>query len=177
MGSYWGEWIGLNKSRLSGPQRAFNKALHLAYGGRTSTKKLNGFLIMMELDITPLHIHCGKARMRLYYKTEELRTPLKDLAQGRRQGNPGTWFSNTRSTMNKVRHEMTKDTLGMGRWLRDKLSLAKYLHPKSIKQPLDYLPCPTAKRNHEDVEDLGAYLLILELVYELKCSNRVVRYD
>ncbi|MBW0513839.1 hypothetical protein O181_053554 [Austropuccinia psidii MF-1] len=79
--------------------------------------------------------------------------------------------------MNKVRGEMTKDTLGMGRWLRDKLLLAKYLHPKYIKQPLDNLPCATAKRNHENVEDLGAYLLILELAYELKHSNRVVRYD
>ncbi|MBW0480952.1 hypothetical protein O181_020667 [Austropuccinia psidii MF-1] len=64
----------------------------------------------------------------------------------------------------------------MGRWVRDKLSLAKYLHPKSIKRPLDNLPCPTAKRNHEYVEDLGAYLLIIELAYELKHSNIVVRY-
>ncbi|MBW0474301.1 hypothetical protein O181_014016 [Austropuccinia psidii MF-1] len=177
MGTYGGEWIGLNKSRITGPQRAFNKALRLAYGGRTSAKHPSGFLIMMELGITPLHIHCSKARMRLYYKTTELRTPLKDLAQGRRQGNLGTWFSSTRSNMNKIRREMTEDTSGIGRWVRDKLSLAKYLHPKSIKRPLDDLPCPPTKRNHEDVEALGACLLIQELAYELKRSNRVVRYD
>ncbi|MBW0523320.1 hypothetical protein O181_063035 [Austropuccinia psidii MF-1] len=72
MDSYGGEWIGLNKSRLSAPQRAFNKALHLAYGGRTSAKNLDGFLVMMELGIPPLHIHCSKFQMCLYFKTEEL---------------------------------------------------------------------------------------------------------
>ncbi|MBW0482501.1 hypothetical protein O181_022216 [Austropuccinia psidii MF-1] len=177
MGTYGGEWIGLNKSRITGPQRAFNKALRLAYGGSTSAKHLSGFLIMMELGITPLHIHCSKARMNLYYKTTELRTPLKDLAQGCQQGNLGTWFSKTRSNMNKIRREMTENTSGIGCWIRDKLSLANYLKPKSIKQPLDDLPCPPAKRNHEDIEALGAYLLIQELDYELKHSNRVVRYN
>ncbi|MBW0493350.1 hypothetical protein O181_033065 [Austropuccinia psidii MF-1] len=151
MGSDGGEWIGLNKTRLSGPQRAFNKALLLDYGGRKSKKHLNVFHIMIELGITPLHIHCSKAQICLYYKTAELKTHLKDLAQGGRQGSLGMQLSNTRSTMNKVRHEMAEDTLGMGRWLRDKLSLAKYLHPKSIKRPLDNLPCTTAKRSHENV--------------------------
>ncbi|MBW0464656.1 hypothetical protein O181_004371 [Austropuccinia psidii MF-1] len=133
MASFGDEWIGLNKSRLLWAQRALSKALHLAFGGRMLAKNLNDFLVMMELGITPLPIHCSKAWMHLYYKTSELQTPLKDLVQEHRQGNLGTWLSNTRSTMNK--------------------------------------------RNHEDVESLGAYLLIHKLAYELKHSNRVVRYD
>ncbi|MBW0507404.1 hypothetical protein O181_047119 [Austropuccinia psidii MF-1] len=97
MGSYEGEWIGLNNSRLSKPQRAFNKARRSAYGGRMLEKHLNGFLVMMELGIQPLNIHFSKSWMHLYYKTAELQTPLKDLSQGRRHGNLGTWLSNTRS--------------------------------------------------------------------------------